>query len=394
MKYRRFGKTEIEMPVITCGGMRFQQGWGDVSPADIAAENQANLEKIVRHALELGINHFETARGYGSSEYQLGKILPQLPRNKIIVQTKNKPELSEDEFLKNFDISIRNLNLDYLDLLAIHGINNREILDITLKNGTLSACRKLKEQGIIKHIGFSTHAGPETIIEALRTDEFSFVNLHWYYIDQRNRAAIQEAAKRDIGVFIISPNDKGGQLFKPPVKLSEFCAPFSPMEFNDLFCLCNKEIHTLSIGAARPSDLDAHAGIINRLDENTATLIKPVTERLNAEFISILGADWMKNWYKYLPAPEDAEDQVCLYHILRLYNLVKTFDMIEFSKFRYNLLGNGGHWFPGRKATEEALRNIDSLLTGNPRADKIKNILRETHILLNDAPQERLSQSA
>src|SRR5438552_7472815 len=83
MKYRRFGRTELQMPVISCGGMRYQFKWQDVDPNEVPRQNQENLESIIRHAVELGINHFETARGYGSSEMQIGNILPALPRDKI-----------------------------------------------------------------------------------------------------------------------------------------------------------------------------------------------------------------------------------------------------------------------------------------------------------------------
>lgn len=76
------------MPVISCGGMRYQHKWQDVDPKEIPSAGQANLEATIFRALELGINHIETARGYGTSEMQLGRVLPRLPREKIIVQTK------------------------------------------------------------------------------------------------------------------------------------------------------------------------------------------------------------------------------------------------------------------------------------------------------------------
>jgi predicted aldo/keto reductase-like oxidoreductase len=74
MRYRRFGRTELQMPVFSCGGMRYQQGWGDLPLEEITPENQANLEATIHRSLELGINHIETARGYGSSEMQLGQL--------------------------------------------------------------------------------------------------------------------------------------------------------------------------------------------------------------------------------------------------------------------------------------------------------------------------------
>src|SRR5437870_12333172 len=89
MRYRRFGRTELQMPVISCGGMRYQFKWQDVAPDEVPADNQKNLEATIHRALELGINHIETARGYGSSEMQLGRVLAKLPREKRIVQTKS-----------------------------------------------------------------------------------------------------------------------------------------------------------------------------------------------------------------------------------------------------------------------------------------------------------------
>src|SRR5580765_6787031 len=135
MKYRRFGRTELSMPVFSCGGMRYQFKWQDVSLQDIPADNQANLEATISRAVEQGINHIETARGYGSSEMQLGRILPTFPRDKIIVQTKVGPVSTAGEFLKTFETSMKYLRLDHVDLLSLHGINHRQFLEWSLKKG-------------------------------------------------------------------------------------------------------------------------------------------------------------------------------------------------------------------------------------------------------------------
>jgi predicted aldo/keto reductase-like oxidoreductase len=86
MQYRRFGRTQLQMPVFSCGGMRYQFKWQDVPAWQISQKNQQNLEATIRRAIEVGINHIETARGYGSSELQLGRILPALPRDQIIIK--------------------------------------------------------------------------------------------------------------------------------------------------------------------------------------------------------------------------------------------------------------------------------------------------------------------
>jgi predicted aldo/keto reductase-like oxidoreductase len=290
VQYRRFGRTELAMPVLSCGGMRYQFKWQDTALADIPPDNQANLEATIHRALELGINHIETARGYGTSEMQLGRLLPRLPRSKMIVQTKVAPQADPAEFLKIFDRSMNYLGLEYVDLLSLHGINNRQLLDWSLKkNGCLAAARRLQKEGRVRFVGFSTHATTDIILEAVQSGEFDYVNLHWYFVNHLNWPAIVAARQLDMGVFIISPNDKGGKLYEPPPKLVELCAPLTPMQFNDLYCLARPEVHTLSCGAARPQDFDEHVRGLEHYDR-AAEVIAPIERRLRAEMERALGA--------------------------------------------------------------------------------------------------------
>ncbi|MEY2788056.1 MAG: hypothetical protein RLZZ34_1199, partial [Verrucomicrobiota bacterium] len=247
------------MPVFSCGGMRYQQSWSDIPWDQVPAAGQANLEATIARSMELGIHHIETARGYGSSEMQLGPVLAKYPRESMILQTKVMPKPTAREFLETFETSMAYLKQDHVDLLSIHGINNRQHLDETLrKGGCLEVCRQLQREGRVRHVGFSTHATPDVISEAIRSDEFDYVNLHWYFVNDLNRTCVAEAAQRDMGVFIISPNDKGGKLYLELPKMRSLCAPLTPMQFNDLYCLARPEIHTLSLGAAKPSDFDEH----------------------------------------------------------------------------------------------------------------------------------------
>ena len=289
------------MPVISCGGMRYQFKWQDADPKDIPADNQGNLEATIHRALELGINHIETARGYGTSEMQLGRLLPKLPRDKIIVQTKVVPKANAREFLEIFETSMKYLQLDHVDLFSLHGINNRELLDWSLKKGgCLEAARQLQKDGRVRFIGFSTHATTDLILDAVNTGEFDYCNVHWYFVNDLNWPAIEAAHRHDMGVFIISPNDKGGKLYEPPQKLAGLCAPLTPMEFNDLYCLARKEVHTLSCGASKPGDFDEHVRALRFYDQIPET-IAPVEQRLRAEMERVLGADWCGRWFEGLP---------------------------------------------------------------------------------------------
>jgi predicted aldo/keto reductase-like oxidoreductase len=381
--------------------MRYQHSFKDVPPEEIPDANQRNLEATIRRALELGINHIETARGYGTSELQLGRFLHTIPREEHILQTKVFPSNDSAQFIDTFNLSMSNLGVDYVDLLSIHGINNKETLHNAIRSGgSVDMAKRFRNEGRCRFIGFSTHADSATIVEAIETGLFDYINLHWYYIFQENWQAVQLARQHDMGVFIISPNDKGGRLYDPPVSLSATCSPLTPMQFNSLFCLSRSEVHTLSIGAAKPSDFDDHIAGLEHLD-SCADHVQAIDLTLRRQVIERLGDSWNSDWYFSLPGWEDTPGNINLRIIPWLWKCAKGWDLIEYAKMRYNLLGEGGHWFPGEKyqpALKSELTEFVKMI--EPVSEDLAGtvlmlpeICEETHALLLSEKQKRLSQS-
>jgi hypothetical protein len=381
--------------------MRFQQSWSDLPAEQIESASQSNLQAILERAVETGLHHIETARYYGTSERQLGALLATVPDPARILQTKIPPAEDPLEFEAKLRTSVERLDLqrngERIALLSIHGVNTAELLHQTLRpGGCLEVARRWQAEGRVGHIGLSTHAPLPVILEAIESDAFAYINLHWYYIRQDNSPAIEAARSHDMGVFLISPTDKGGHLHTPSQRLIELCAPLHPIVFNDLFCLTAPGVHTLSVGAARPSDLDLHLQAVALLPR-AAELLPPILKRLEQARLDALGERWLASWQEGLPDWHETPGQINLPVLLWLHTLLAAWDLEGFCRARYGLLGDGGHWFPGRNADaldgEVSEAELLAALSGSPWAGEIPGLLRGLRERVGGDAVKRLQQN-
>jgi predicted aldo/keto reductase-like oxidoreductase len=181
-----------------------------------------------------------------------------------------------------------------------------------------------------------------------------------------------------MGVFIISPTDKGGRLYAPSEKLRKLTAPLSPMAFNDLWCLTNLDAHTLSLGAAVPSDFDAHVEALALLDD-APRLLPPIVARLEAAYADALGADFARRWSQGLPEWTELPGKINVRRILWLHNLVRAYDLLHFAQERYIAMSPNDIWVPGARAVNFNDAEITVALPDSPFRAEIPQLLRRAH---------------
>lgn len=357
------------MPIATLGCMRFQQTWGgNINSMDqINPEVQQNLKEIFTYSIsKLGMNHIETAKAYGSSELQIGQLLQDLyeegvaKREDLIIQTKINPMKPKD-FRKALEESFTKLQVDYLDLFSFHGVNMDYQYDMIFKNkdgaeNLIDIIREYQKEGKIRHVGFSTHAQPELIRRCIETNAFDYCNLHYHYFGSYtasgggifggNLENIRLMKEKDMGVFVISPYDKGGRLYAPSKKLRSLTLPeLEPIDYGSLWLWFHEDldeekspIHTFTVGAARASDLDepAVAAYLYRTrKDEMLEKVKAVQTKLDDARIETLGADWVETWFQGVPNCLTENDSYQLGQIVSLYNMIKAWGMLDYAKDRY-----------------------------------------------------------
>ncbi len=204
---RRLGKTNLSIPVIPFGTQGFGSNFGLVSDENAIA--------LVKHAINLGVNHFDCARCYGDSLRKLGLALKEITREDVIITGRicrhsaapwgfygnGDPDYSSERVIRDVEDQLKILDTDYFDGMLIH---DPPEIDPTLnKNGTLSGLLELKSRGLVRHIGYGMRPH-DFHLKAIETGDidlllcFNDYNLLRKTIDQD---VIPAATAADIGIM-------------------------------------------------------------------------------------------------------------------------------------------------------------------------------------------------
>jgi len=354
----------------------------------VKSESQRNLEDVVLSCIRVGLNHFETARFYGSSEVQFVHALVKLMedgsirRSDFIFQTKILPSAGakREDFAKQWEATWKNVDkLGYVDLMSFHCVSDAGQIDAVLSDaddGIYNFALGLKREGKIKHIGFSTHGSAANIMRMIESNKFEYVNLHRHFFGdyhaagtpdtvggQGNAACVRRALDLDMGVFNISPNDKGGKLYRPSAAVAAAIGPeMSPIAFAALYSWKSEGMHTVSVGFARSSDLDEviEAARLYADGDRADALVKAAAGRLESLAIEKLGREWFERGLLNVPSFYEEEScGMCIGHMLWLHNCLTAYGMYEFARDRYGSVEKSGTgWSKSLTFEENKKKNL------------------------------------
>ena len=213
-----------EISRLGYGGMRFPKN-GDEVDMDAAVQ-------LLRKAYEMGINYFDTAMVYhkGESEKIFGKAFEPYPRDSYLIADKMSIWLCSDEedMKARFYNQLKTLKTDYIDFYLVHSLNRnhyKKVKDLHC----VEFLQQMKQEGKIKHLGFSFHDTYQVFTQILNDYTWDFVQIQLNYLDWHNQGAEQlyrELERRNLPVMVMEPV-RGGYLATID---SERAKPFLELE--------------------------------------------------------------------------------------------------------------------------------------------------------------------
>jgi predicted aldo/keto reductase-like oxidoreductase len=344
MRYRKFGKTNLDVSVLGFGAMRLPMvgnpgGLAGFDPNIPIDEIEAT--RMIDHALDKGINYFDTAYGYhgGKSETFLGKTLKQ-NRTKVMIATKlplwNLERPGDME--KIFNEQLGKLDTDYLDFYLLHGLGGSTWAKAK-ELGALKFLDGLRSSGRIRYAGFSFHDEVKVFKEIVDAYDWDMCQIQYNFYDQDYQAGkegLTYAASRGIGVVVMEPLRGGKLVDKIPPGIQELwdgaTVRRSPVEWSMRWVWNHAEVSTVLTGASSLAQLMDHTRIVKDASADSLTSEElSLLEQVQAAYRKMLKVDCTGCGY-CMPCPNGVD----IPRNFQLYNDTFLFKDAEFNSFFYN----------------------------------------------------------
>lgn len=225
---------ELELSALGMGTMRLP-----VLDGNDAKIDEERTAEMVAYAMEQGINYYDTAWGYhdGNSELVMGKVLEKYPRDRFYLATKfpGYDLTNMDKVEKIFEEQLKKCRVDYFDFYLIHNVCEMNIDAYLDKKYRIDEYLvKQKEEGRIRHLGFSAHGNYDVMKRFLEAygDHMEFCQIQLNYIDwtfQDAKAKVELIKEYGIPIWVMEPV-RGGKLAKLPENAEKVLKELRPDE--------------------------------------------------------------------------------------------------------------------------------------------------------------------
>jgi len=202
-EYREFGQTGQRISRLGLGAMRLPQANGRVD-LDAAV-------RLIRHALDAGINVLDTAHVYAGSEEAIGRAIADRERASFLLMTKAPPASAPGAIRRCLETSLARLGTQYVDFFLAHDAraDRADALRVFLDEA-----HRAQEEGLVRHVGFSSHDTPAGILRLIDMDAFECMLVQYSLLDTSNRVPMHYARLKGLGVAVMGPL-AGGRLLAP-----------------------------------------------------------------------------------------------------------------------------------------------------------------------------------
>lgn len=336
MQYRTFGKIDWRPSALGFGCMRLP-----VVNNDSGAIDEREAGRMVRHAIDQGLNYLDTAYPYHlqNSERFVGRVLQGGYRDKVALATKMPVWMVNEraDFDRLLDEQLAKLQTDHIDFYLLHSLSSERwpgVRDLGVREWLLQA----RAGGRIGHIGFSFHDTLDVfrgIVDDF--DAWDFCQIQYNYIDIENQAGtegLKYAAARGLGVVVMEPL-LGGRLVNPPQPIQaiwdESAVKRSAADWALQWLWNQPEVSLVLSGMST----------MQQVEENLASAQQARVGQLGAADLALVERARAK-YQELCPVPcthcdycQPCPNQVNIPRIFELYNQAAMYNMLPQSRDRY-----------------------------------------------------------